>query len=539
MNRRLYLWHRYLGIGLGIPFALWFASGLVMLYAQFPILTPEARFADLPRFDPARFSLTPDEAVERAGLSGHPRRVRLGMLLERPIYYILPAGQPWLGVYADTGRVVASVDEATARRVARRYSPAEGRPELLGVVETIDQWTLTNSLNLHRPLYRFGLGDDGGTEVYVSARTGEMVMRTTRRQRALSWVGPVIHWGAPAFFRQRVGLWRQTMLWLSVVGALLVATGVFIGVLRYRRRGYVLKGVDAARRVTSPYLGVKRQHHWAGLIAGIVALTWVISGLLYLNPGGRRQDALSTTTQMTPYSVGGVRGSTSARPGQAEAMRGGSLDPSLWVDSPGAAWIRVGGPAAAGSAPAGLPQEVELRRFAGRPYYFFRAGVFESVMVAADGAGDAPLDRLPTEALVARARQAVRGELLTATLLDRYDAYYYSVGTGARRRLPVLRLTFDDPETRLLYVDPHTGAIVRAYDTHAKVMRWAVMGLHCLDFPFLIRNRPAWDITIIALSLGGLLLSATGVVMSWRRIRPRRRRTLRTNTIPIAGGGRP
>ena len=124
---------------------------------------------------------------------------------------------------------------------------------------------------------------------------------------------------------------------------------------------------------------------------------------------------------------------------------------------------------------------------------------------------------------MAQARQAVRGRLASAELLESYDAYYYSVGPGARRRLPVLRLTFDDPVTRLMYVDPHTGSIARAYDTHDMVMRWVVFGLHCFDFPFLIRNRPAWDITVIGLSLGGLVLSVSGVVLSWRRVSPGRR----------------
>ena len=521
MTRHLYLWHRYLGIGLALPFTLWFATGVVMLYAQFPILTPTARFQDLPQFDPARFSVTPREAVERAGLSEAPRRIRLGLLLDRPIYYILPVVRPWLGVYADNGRVLAAVDEATARQVARQHAPYGTHPELLGVVESVDQWTLTNSLNLHRPLYRFGFWDDRETEVYVSARTGEIVMRTTGRERLLSWLGTIIHWGAPAFFRQRVGLWRQTMLWLSGAGTLLAITGVVIGVLRYRQRGYLLKGVDATRRFASPYLGIKRYHHWTGLAVGLVGLTWIASGFLYLNPGGSRQDPLSTTTQMTPYSIGGVRRSTSPRPGQADAMRGGPLTASLWVDSPGAAWARVSTSMLLQTD--WLPREVELRRFGGRPYYVFQLGVFESVTVAADEAGDAPFVRYPTEALVAQARRAVTGPLASADLLERYDAYYYSVGTGPRRRLPVLRLTFDDPETRLLYVDPHTGSIARAYDAHAMVMRWAVIGLHCLDFPFLIRNRPAWDITIITISLGGLALGVSGLVLSWRRVRPRRR----------------
>ena len=521
MKRRFYLWHRYLGIGLSLAFALWFATGVVMLYAQFPILTPAERLAGLPALDPARFSITPAAAVESAGMSAAPRRVRMGTLLDRPIYYILPPGEPWRGVYADDGQVLTGIDETTAGRVARRHAAVGARATLLGAVETVDQWTLTNSLNLHRPLYRFGLDDDRGSELYVSARTGEMVMRTTRSERLWSWLGTIIHWGAPQILRERVGVWRQTMLWLSGAGMVLAATGLVVGWLRYRRRGYLLKGVDATRRVSSPYVGVKRYHHWAGLAVGLLSLTWITSGFLYLNPGGSRQGPLSTTTQMTPYSVGGVRASTSARPGQAEAMRGGPLVASLWVDSPASAWARV--PERMPASQNRLPKEVELRRFAGRPYYMFQFGAFESVTVAADGAGDAPFVRHPTEALVAQARQAVQGPLESAELIESYDAYYYSVGPGARRRLPVLRLTFDDPVTHLMYVDPHTGSIARAYDTHAMVMRWAVIGLHCLDFPFLVRNRPAWDITIIALSLGGLVLSGSGVVLGWRRVRRRRR----------------
>ena len=521
MKRHLYLWHRYLGIGLSLAFALWFATGVVMLYAQFPILTPAERLAGLPALDPARFSVTPAAAADTAGLSAPPRRIRMGVLLDRPIYYILPTGRPWLGVYADDGRALAAVDTTTAARVARRHAPADGPPVLLGVVETIDQWTLTNSLNLHRPLYRFGLNDDGGTELYVSAKTGEMVMRTTRNERLWSWLGTIIHWGAPRILRERVGAWRQTMLWLSGAGIVLVSTGLVVGLLRYRRSGYLLKGVDATHRFASPYVGVKRYHHWAGLAAGLVCLTWITSGFLYLNPGGSRQGTLSTTTQMTPYSIGGVRASTSARPGQAEAMRGGPLVASLWVDSPAAAWDRV--PANMAARKDRLPREVELYRFAGRPYYAFQFSAFESVTVAADDEGGAPFVRYPTGVLVARARQAVQGPLTSAELVESYDAYYYSVGPGARRRLPVLRLTFDDPDTRLMYVNPHTGSVARAYDTHAMVMRWAVIGLHCLDFPFLIRNRPTWDITIIGLSLGGLVLSLSGVVLSWRRVNPRRR----------------
>jgi len=518
MTRLIFLWHRYLGIGLSLLFAFWFVSGVVMMYARFPILIPEERFPLLEPLDPSAFTVTPADAVRLAGVEGTPRRVRLAQLSGRPVYYVLPPGAPWVGVYGDTGKAFEQVDRSLATAVVARHMASGTTPTYLGRVDTIDQWTLTNSLNLHRPLLRFALDDAAGTEMYVSERTAEIVMVSTRAERVLAWLGPIPHWIAPEILRTRVGGWRQTVLWLSAGGTLLAITGLWIGVQRYRRRGYVLKGGGRTIRASSPYGGLKLQHHWAGLVFGVVTFTWIASGLLYLNPGGSYQGDLSTTTQMTPYSVGGVRGSQSARPGQAEAMRGGPLDPALWTEPPGAAWERV----LESETTPDLPREIELYRFAGRPWFVFSSGAFDSYTVAADDARGPPLRQHPTDQLIEQASAAVQGELVSARLLDHYDAYYYSVGNVAAKRLPVLRLDFDDPVTSLMYVSPHTGTIFRSYDTQAKVMRWLVVGLHCLDFPFLISNRPAWDGAIIAFSAGGLLLSVTGVVIGWRRVRPRR-----------------
>lgn len=526
MKRNLFLWHRYLGILLGLLFAIWFVSGVVMMYVRMPILSAEDRFPLLPRFAPSAFTVPVSDAWAATARDDEPRRMRLATLLDRPIYYFLPPGARWVGVYGDTGMPLGGVDRELARRVARQYAPADVEPEYLGYVEGVDQWTLTNSLNLHRPLYRFALGDSRRTEMYVSAQTGEVVMRTTRLERTLAWFGPIVHWVAPEFLRVHVGAWRQTIIWLSAAGTALVLTGLWIGVLRYRHRGYPVRGEAGPERRRSPYIGAKLQHHWAGLLFGIVTLTWIVSGLLYMNPGGRHQGDLSTTTQVTPYSIGGVRGSQAPRPGQAEALRGGPIDPFAWTLAPGDAWAQVGA--------LDPPKEVELVRFAGRPYYVFYTDAMESVTVAADRAGTEPRRRHPLDTLLTQAALAVPGaSIADAQLLDRYDAYYYSVGSVPQKRLPILRVWFDDPTSTLMYVDPHTGTIFRTYDRQARVMRWLVIGLHCLDFPFLMFNRPAWDLTIITLSGGGFLLSLTGVVMAWRRVRPARRKP-RTMTAPHA-----
>jgi hypothetical protein len=54
--------------------------------------------------------------------------------------------------------------------------------------------------------------------------------------------------------------------------------------------------------------------------------------------------------------------------------------------------------------------------------------------------------------------------------------------------------------------------------------RWLYHGLHSLDFPFLYNRRPLWDIVLIVLSAGGLVLSATTLVPSWRRLARHARR---------------
>ena len=48
MKRYLYLWHRWLGIVACLFMALWFISGVVMLYVGYPKLTPVEHLAHLP-----------------------------------------------------------------------------------------------------------------------------------------------------------------------------------------------------------------------------------------------------------------------------------------------------------------------------------------------------------------------------------------------------------------------------------------------------------------------------------------------------------
>ena len=55
--------------------------------------------------------------------------------------------------------------------------------------------------------------------------------------------------------------------------------------------------------------------------------------------------------------------------------------------------------------------------------------------------------------------------------------------------------------------------------TGGAVERWLYAGLHDFDVAMLMYRRALWDVVMIGMSIGGVLLAVTGVVLSWRTAR--------------------
>ena len=109
-----------------------------------------------------------------------------------------------------------------------------------------DQWSVPNGFDRHRPLFRVALGDAAGTEIYVSSRTGEVVLDTTRSERGWNWVGSVLHWIYPTVLRSNWALWDQVVSTLSLVALIAAVLGAVLGVIRIRIRGAESRRLIAA-----------------------------------------------------------------------------------------------------------------------------------------------------------------------------------------------------------------------------------------------------------------------------------------------------
>ncbi|MBM3358417.1 MAG: PepSY domain-containing protein [Betaproteobacteria bacterium] len=485
-KRLLYLTHRWAGIALCLFFAMWFFTGVVMMYLPFPELRPEERFAGAESLDGTRVQLSTAAAYAKSGLSEPPQRVRMTTVLGRPAYHFLSRGEGWITVFADDGERLDAVTAAQAADAAARFRPGH-HPEYIERTD-MDQWTVSTSLRPFRPLHRVALGDAAGTELYVSDRTGEVVRDTSRLERVWNWLGANLHWLYPLELVRHRAVWHEVVVWLSIIGTLFALTGIATGLMRWRFPGRYRNGGS------SPYRGWKRWHHVMGLGACAFLLTWIFSGLMSMNPWKLFPPKAPPSEEVARY-------------------RGGVLEP-------GAHARQLGGLLRGHPAPV---KEVEWVRFAGRPYFVFYTAPGDSLLYPADQP-EPGIQRFEQADLLANARNLRPDARIARTdWLVQHDNYWYSrENLGRVRVLPVLRVRFDDANATWYHIDPHTGQVLDRMTRSNRIQRWVYNGLHSFDFGFLLRNRPVWDVVVIALSLAGFVLSVSGAVIGWRRLSRRK-----------------
>jgi len=69
VKKTLIFVHRWMGVALCLLFLLWFASGIVMMYWDYPEVTAADRLQHLPPVDASRVRLSVLEAYKRLGLN--------------------------------------------------------------------------------------------------------------------------------------------------------------------------------------------------------------------------------------------------------------------------------------------------------------------------------------------------------------------------------------------------------------------------------------------------------------------------------------
>src|SRR5262249_3762850 len=141
----------------------------------------------------------PADAVRALGVVD-AFRVRLIQRADGPVYIVSgPSGSTALKASDLTSASVPSSPLALVLGAdyARERGTRASDAAKLSLID-YDQWTVQGKYQRHRPLYRLGFDDDAGTEIYISSKTGEVVLDTTRWERVWNFVGSVPHWIYPS-----------------------------------------------------------------------------------------------------------------------------------------------------------------------------------------------------------------------------------------------------------------------------------------------------------------------------------------------------
>jgi hypothetical protein len=477
--------HRWLGLAFCLLFALWFVSGIVMMYSDYPSVGSKERLSKAAALAQGAIHISPQAAYSALHKSEPPDQVMLTMLDGRPIYRFRSRRSLAL-VYADDGEVFRWLPQAGADRIAAAWT---GQPvdmaKFQGAIMEADQWTLAGQLGPLRPLLKYTWPD--GQEIYISGVTGEVVQHTTRASRIAAYFGAIPHWLYFAPLRKNGRLWTKVVVWSSGIGTVASLLGLAVGISMYspsKRFRY------AGKPSSLPYRGQKRWHLILGLIFGLVTCTWVFSGLLSMEPFEWLSDDDDAPSRV------------------ATALRGGRLSIAAFEGrSPSEALRQVGSEIKA--------KELELMVFAGEPYYLARESPAVSRIIPIHGDSARQFDSTRILKLVAQAAQPAA--FTESRLVTSYEVYY--LDRHQQHPLPALFVRLNDVPGSMFYIDPKTARLVAAYSGRSRLNRWLYHGFHSWDLPWLYRYRPAWDIFVLVLLLGGTSLCVTSVILAFQLLR--------------------
>ena len=513
MKRLLFEIHRWVGIALALFMLLWFFSGLVIIYAE-PTTTSRAQqLSNAELLLPEATWLSAGEAWERSASQRKNSKSHVSENKSVPANSIKPqnggddivearlvqqAGEPlWLiedkrGEHFALSAIDGKLHETSpgqALKIADNWIRTQtGRGNTgLSYVETLDKPAILRNLDGLRPFHRIDVSDNAGSELLISARTGEVVHESTRIQRGFYWAGNWVHLFRPL---ELTGLSesRVTILtWTAFSVIVATLTGLIVGWIRWRPGLFGKKTYSEGR--VQPYRNVwLKFHFWGGLIGGLLALTWGISGFLNNNPWQIFSPANPSKEELVHY-VGGdnpaVTKSWRAEP-RVPSTNGAEIVELLWR--------RLG------NESVQLALTSDGRRLPETTNYSLTSFSDASLLAAVHRiAGNVPVK--------------------SQTLLHEYDSYYYLRFHRdiADRPLPVLRVELGDSAGTYLYMDPQDGRLLSKQDSSRRVFRWLYSALHHWDFGWLY-HRPLWDAWMLTWVLLGLTLSVTAVVIGWKRL---------------------
>lgn len=481
IKKALFTLHQATGAILSLMFVIWFLSGIVLIFDGYPHASREDRFLSLETFTKSDF--------ER--IQPFPDSIKgSGIYIEKhegkPVYR-LPAGKRAQKVYdAASHEYLASFSEKICRKQAESFTGS--KTVKTKKINELDQWIPWSYYSSLLPVYKFYLDDEFHTVIYVSSKTGSIIQHTERKNRWLARVGAIPHWIYFKSLRAKIKTWESVIIWLSVIGIFVSLTGIIAGILRLKKRKqWKENGITPYKKFWFKW------HHLTGFFFGLFVFTFILSGLFSVVDLPKRTAPKNEI--FTP-----------------QKQWNKSVEIINHTDYQSLQLYRVLG------KKEGV-RKLEMEVSMGKPawwVYYDNYQVPEIYLIDNDSVYKK--SEFTLGEINKRAKQVFPKKDFKIDILREYNNYYQESGMK-HHPLPVYRIQWDISSRDIIYFDPLTGEAIASFNRNKKIHRWLYQGLHKFNIRLLKQHEWLRKLLLIVLSIGGLAVSVTGVVLGWKWIK--------------------
>ena len=458
--------HKILGTLLSALMAVWFFSGLVMVYHRFPRVTSNETIRKKDNIDLRHL---PDINIITEELPGNAsiKSLYVDCVLGQTFFHVrTDAGT--FDIPADSLQSLPEINGNTIRMTAQRWCNAP--IARIDTLYELEQWIPFGKLREEFPIYKFHFADAEKQQLYISSKSGKVLQHTTSESRFWAWLGAIPHWVYFTRLRQDVELWSNTVVFLSGLGCIMCIFGIYRGfrVIRYSGKN---------RSITPFKKKAYRWHHIYGLVFGITVFLFCFSGMMSL--------ARSMDWVVKPkLGFDPVKRLSENRPD----LQSYSID------------YRI----AAGSLGKEIKQ-IEWNNFGSLPFY----KIYTSDNIYYIDARDTePKElHLSEQDVLSEIKNVHNEKDIKISLMDEYDTYYLS---RVKLALPVWKVEIENCDNSCYYIKPGNAQIKYVDDSY-RFNHWVYPAFHRLKLLFLVKNPLVWKIVMWMLMIGGFIVSITGV----------------------------
>lgn len=474
--------HKILGSFLSLIFVIWFLSGIVLIFDGFPHASRQERFLHMEEIKPGQLTNLQPPSTDFKG------KVKFELCAGRPVYRVF-AGKKKQVVYdAASLKPVTPYTLEQARQLSESYN---GSPvKKIEKNTELDSWMPWSYYQPLLPVYKCYMDDAKHTVLYVSEVSGTIVQETNRQERWLARIGAIPHWIYFKQLRLIRDTWRLMVIILSALGLLVSLSGIYVGLIRLRKR----------KNGLTPYK--KRWykwHHITGFCFGIIVFTFLLSGLI-------------SVTGVPDWMVG-------VDPAQKEKI---TWKQSIhWTNhqstTPSAIYKAL-------KRKAGIRQ-IEWKTVLGQAQYhvYYDSYQVPEVYCLKDSTVKEVVPYSIDE-IESKAQKLFSQIPFTIEFQSEYDNYY-SASAMFHLPKPVFKIKLEDAAQTWLYINPATGEEVKRVTRNTRLRRWLYRALHTFDFQTLKEANGVRKTILVTLSIGGLVVSVSGFTLSYNWIRRKRKKS--------------